>query len=218
MGFKDIVVHVDSTIASTTRVWVSLALARRWSARVIGLHVIPNLPTPPHFTPSHAERISSLYRESAREAAIMAESQFRKDIKDADVETQWRSVEGDIARGLAEHGRFADLLIVGQGDTENPPMLEPFLLPQKVVMESGIPVLVIPTAPIKAFSIGQRILVSWDGSREAAQPFMTRYHCSGKQVRFGFWPSIPIGKFTLAQAPILPAWRRTSKDTVSPPK
>jgi len=99
----------------------------------------------------------------------MAESQFRKDTKDADVEMQWRSVEGDIARGLAEHGRFADLLIVGQGDTENPPMLEPFLLPQKVVMESGIPVLVIPIAPIKAFSIGQRILVSWDGSREAAR-------------------------------------------------
>jgi hypothetical protein len=88
MGFKDILVHVDSTVASTTRVWVSLALARRCSARVIGLHVTPNPDVPPYFKPSHIERIASFYKESAHKAAIMAESQFRKDVKDAGVETK----------------------------------------------------------------------------------------------------------------------------------
>jgi nucleotide-binding universal stress UspA family protein len=160
MGFKDILVHVDSTVASTARVWISLALARRCSARVIGLHVIPNPDVPSYFKPSHIERIASLYRESAYEAAMMAESQFRKDVKDAGVETKLQLAEGDTARSLAEHGRFADLLVVGQDDTENPPIIEPYSLPQKVV--------VIPVGPIPT-SVGQRILVAWDGSREAAR-------------------------------------------------
>jgi len=99
---------------------------------------------------------------------LMAESQFRKDVKDAGVETKLQLAEGDTARSLAEHGRFADLLVVGQDDTENPPIIEPYSLPQKVVMASGMPVLVIPVGPIPT-SVGQRILVAWDGSREAAR-------------------------------------------------
>lgn len=168
MGFKDILVHVDSSAASTNRVSVSLALGRRFSARVVGLHVTPNPDVPPYFKPSHAERITKLYKESADEAAAMAESQFRKDVKDTGVETQWELAQGDIARGLAEHGRLADLLIVGQDDTENPSFVEPFLLSQKVVSQSDGPVLVIPIGPIPP-SVGQNILVAWDGSREAAR-------------------------------------------------
>jgi nucleotide-binding universal stress UspA family protein len=84
------------------------------------------------------------------------------------VETQLQVAEGDIACSLADHGRFADLLVVGQDDTENPPIIEPFLLPQKVLMTSGIPVLVVPIVTIPT-SVGQRILVAWDGSREAAR-------------------------------------------------
>jgi nucleotide-binding universal stress UspA family protein len=168
MGFKDILVHVDSTAASTARVWVSLALARRSNARVVGLHVTPNPHVPLYFKPSHAERIAKLYKESADEAAVLAEIQFRKDVKDAGVETQWELAQGDIARGLAEHGCLADLLVVGQDDTENPRIIEPFLLSQKVVMQSGVPVLVIPICPFPP-SVGQNILVAWDGSHEAAR-------------------------------------------------
>ena len=168
MRFKEILVHVNSTVASTSRVWLSLAIPRRCGSRVIGLHAIQNPDVPQYFKPSEAERVANLYMESAREAATMAESQFRRDVKDAGVETEWRSADGDVARGLAEHGRFADLIVVGQDDTENPSIIEPFLLPQKVVMASGMPVLVIPVGPTQP-NFGQRILVAWDGSREAAR-------------------------------------------------
>jgi hypothetical protein len=59
--------------------------------------VIPNPDVPSYFKPSHIERIASLYRESAHEAAMMAESQFRKDVKDAGVETKLQLAEGDEA-------------------------------------------------------------------------------------------------------------------------
>jgi nucleotide-binding universal stress UspA family protein len=168
MGFKEILVHVDSTVVSTNRVWLSLAIARRCGSRVIGLHVIQNPDVPPYLKPSEAERIACLYIESAREAATIAESQFLRDVKDAGVETKWRSANGEVARSLAEQGRFVDLIVVGQDDTENPSIIEPFLLPQNVVMASGRPVLVVPVGPGLP-SFGQRILIAWDGSREAAR-------------------------------------------------
>jgi acetyltransferase len=48
MSFKDILVHVDSTPASAVRLRLGLALARRFGARLTGLHVIPNPDVPPY--------------------------------------------------------------------------------------------------------------------------------------------------------------------------
>ena len=64
MGLKDIFVHVELTVASARRVWVSLALARRPGAQVVDLHMIPNPDLPLYFNPSHAERFAKLYMES----------------------------------------------------------------------------------------------------------------------------------------------------------
>jgi hypothetical protein len=75
-----------------------------------------------------------------------------------------------------------------------------------------------PGMSLKRLVLGSASWLPGMAAARRLEPFMTRYHCSGKQVRFGFWPSIPIGKFTLAQAPTLPPWRLTSKDTVFPPK
>jgi hypothetical protein len=41
MSFKDILVHVDATPASRTRIQLALTLARRFDAGLLGLHVIP---------------------------------------------------------------------------------------------------------------------------------------------------------------------------------
>ena len=168
MGFKDILVHVDSTPASVIRLRLGLALARRFGARLSGLHVVPDPDVPPYFKPSAVARIAEIYRENAREADLLAEGSFREATKDIDIVTAWRSVEGDMAQLLAERARFADLLLVGQSDTENPPTLSAFSLPEKVVVAAGTPILVVPTRG--AFDdIGRHVLVTWDGSREAAR-------------------------------------------------
>ena len=47
MSFKDILVHVDATPASQTRVQLALALAHRFGARLNGPHVVPEPDVPP---------------------------------------------------------------------------------------------------------------------------------------------------------------------------
>ena len=168
MGFKDILVHVDSTPASAVRLRLGLALARRFGARLSGLHIVPDPDVPLYFKPSAVERIAEIYRESARQAAVLAEANFRDATKGIDIVTVWASVQGNMAQQLAERARFADLLLLGQSDTENPPTISAFSLPEKVVVDAGTPILVVPTQ--SAFDdIGRHVLVTWDGSREAAR-------------------------------------------------
>ena len=109
-----------------------------------------------------------LYRQSAREAALLAETHFREATKDIDVVAVWQSVEGDIAGVLAERARFSDLLVLGQYDTENPPTIAAFSIPEKVVIDAGTPILVVPTRG-SFDDMGRHILVAWDGSRESAR-------------------------------------------------
>jgi nucleotide-binding universal stress UspA family protein len=170
MGFKDILVHVDSTPASTVRLRLGISLARRFGARLSGLHVIPDPDVPPYFKPSAVARIAKIYRQSAREAAVLAETHFREAIKDIDVVAVWQSLEGEITGVLAERARFSDLLVLGQYDTENPPSISAFTTPERVVVDAGTPVLVVPTRG-SFDGAGRHVLLAWDGSRESARAF-----------------------------------------------
>ena len=168
MDFKDILVHVDSTPASNIRLRLAISFARRFGARLSGLHVTPDPDVPPYFKPSAVARIAKLYRESAREAAVLAEAHFHNAIKHIELAAVWQSVEGDIAGVLAERARFSDLLVLGQYDTENPPTIAAFTTPEKVVVDAGTPILVVPTSG--AFDdLGRHVLVTWDGSRDSAR-------------------------------------------------
>jgi nucleotide-binding universal stress UspA family protein len=168
MSFKDILVHVDSTAASRVRLNLAVSLARRFGARLSGLHVIPEPDVPPYFKPSAVARIAKIYAENAREAADLAEALFREETEDAGVVTAWECLAADMAETIAERARFADLLMLGQFDTENPPAISAFLLPAKVAFGAATPILVIPNGVLSR-EIGRQILVAWDGSREAAR-------------------------------------------------
>ena len=101
MDLKDIVVHVDSTVASDIRLKVALSLAARFEAQLTGLHVIPDPEVPPYFKPSVVEKIAGIYEEHAREAAKVASLHFNRATQDSGIAVIWRCVEGNIARLLA---------------------------------------------------------------------------------------------------------------------
>lgn len=168
MGFKDVLVHVDATAASRTRLQLALTLARRFGASLSGLHVIPEPDVPPYFKPNVVERIAKIYAENAKVAADLAKVLFGEETRDARVATAWGCLAGDMEELIAERARFADLLVLGQFDTENPPTISAFLLPAKVVFGSAAPILVVPNSG-KFDDAGRHALIAWDGSREAAR-------------------------------------------------
>ncbi len=168
MRFKDILVHVDTTPASRVRVHLALTLGRRFGAAITGLHVIPTPNVPPYFKPSAIDRITKIYEKNAQIAAERAEVLFRDETAHAGPAILWECLAGDLDVMIAERARFADLLLLGKFDTENPPMISAFLLPAKVVLGAAAPIIVVPN--IGLFDdVGQHVLIAWDGSREAAR-------------------------------------------------
>jgi nucleotide-binding universal stress UspA family protein len=65
------------------------------------------------------------------------------------------------------HARYADLVVLGQVDPDEPPYIGSHL-PEEVVLASGRPLLVVPHAWAPG-PLGERVLVAWDASREAAR-------------------------------------------------
>lgn len=73
----------------------------------------------------------------------------------------------DLAPLVMEHGRAADLIIAGQTDPDWD--LSPLLdFPERLALESGRPVLVIPYAG-RYPHIGRNVVIAWKAGRESAR-------------------------------------------------
>jgi nucleotide-binding universal stress UspA family protein len=103
-------------------------------------------------------------RQSALVAGVKLKAAFEAALARDGIMGEWRQVEGTTREILALHGRYADLLVLGQDDPES----DSAGLLEAVVFDSGRPVLAIPFAGTFK-TIGKRVLVGWNASREASR-------------------------------------------------
>ncbi len=167
MALKDLLVHVDNSKACAGRVGAAVRLAATHRAHLTGLYVLPMVYIPGYAEMQIPAEVIEAQRRATHARAIEAEAAFKGAADKQGISAEWRCVEGDFAQTLTLHGRYVDVLILGQAD-ESDPMSVSEGLAEKVVLEAGCPVLVIPY--IGALNaIGERILVAWNASREAVR-------------------------------------------------
>lgn len=165
---KTILVHVDETAASEERIRAALMLAERHEGHVTGLHVMAPQDHLPWADGYALELMLKEAADRARADAAVAEAQFSRLTAGHAVVHEWRLVEGPVDKTVTRHARTVDLVVVGQIDGRNPPLGSAAFVPETVVLGAGRPVLIVPFAgPIAG--IGNRVLVAWDGGREAAR-------------------------------------------------
>jgi nucleotide-binding universal stress UspA family protein len=82
-------------------------------------------------------------------------------------EISWFEAKGDVAQGISNRARYADLVILGQYEYQGSPAAHPLPIAHSVVLRCGRPVLVVP--PDIQLSSLARIVIAWDGSREAVR-------------------------------------------------
>lgn len=172
MPLKDILVHLDPTPRCAARVELAAGLAVRHGAHLTGLHVI-DIPSASYFygaampfVPANPEDIIDRMRAEAGEAAKPVETAFRDCLRRNAIEGEWRLVEGNPPVTVALHARYADLCVVGQPNPYEPQDADAVTV--TTVMTSGRPVLAVPFAGDFP-AIGERVLVAWNASREAAR-------------------------------------------------
>src|SRR5262245_20615869 len=168
MAYKDLLVVVDETPSAAERIDLALRLASAFGAHLTGLYVgeAPDLRPSvlAEFPPQVLDMLSRVGRESADKAKAVFDQRVRA--ASAGVATEWRATEGDRSEIASLHARYADLVVIGQIDPEDP-VTDPDL-PERVILGSGRPAIVVPYAG-NFETIGQRVMVAWNASRDAAR-------------------------------------------------
>jgi nucleotide-binding universal stress UspA family protein len=199
MSYKDILLHLTEDPRNAPRTEAALQLAQQFGAHLTALYTLP----PPQQLYYMGEYVpAELFQrqiDEAKKKAGVARTAFEAAAARQGVVSDW--IESDrLPVEAAEHyGRAFDLIVVGQPDPEPkeplavPPGVD--VLPHELAIRAGRPILAVPYAG-KVGTIGQRVMVAWNGSKEAARavhdamPFLTR---AKQVVVFGVDPAKATG-------------------------
>lgn len=167
MAIKKIIVHVDNTVACENRIDTAIELAIQHDAELTSIYVIPSYPMPTYYEAQISLEILAEVDKSARKSARQAQHRYEKMAADAGLATSTIIEEGNLISVLSKHARYADLILLGQDDEDDPLSLGEALA-DNIVLEGGTPCLVIPRKSTRE-QMGKRVLVAWNASREAAR-------------------------------------------------
>jgi len=161
---RSILLHVDATAGSSERLALAHALADRHQASVTTLFG------------AQSETVEASFAHSAGAALAAAESRPEPHARERDLlqdrlrqrESMWCEAPGHaIVGAMVAEAIYADLLVLGrqvEGEAGGPPA--GFV--ESVILQSGTPAVVLPY-PHRKLAIGNRMLVAWDGSLQAAR-------------------------------------------------
>lgn len=160
MVLRNIMVLVDGHPNATERLDLAVALAKQHGASLVGLNPViqPLLPKKGHNGEDQAEQVKDLFFQKTKEAHI---------------DSRWISADvkllgGGVAEVVNHYATFVDLIVVGQTVYGSKEKSGPDNLPERVVLGSGKPVLIVPYSG--AFSaVGDRVLIAWKTGRESSR-------------------------------------------------
>jgi nucleotide-binding universal stress UspA family protein len=186
MAIKDILVCLDPSEAGTIRLALAVHLARLHEAHVTAAYAVsrgeaasvPRLgggaeASLPDFATSVAEgglvpgaAVSPPPAEAASTVrpADVVEQSFREALHPLGLAGGWHLLDAGETAELVELALAADLTVIGQHEGG----AEPGFRPEDILLASGRPLLVVPYAGMIE-TVGERVLVAWDGTREAAR-------------------------------------------------
>jgi nucleotide-binding universal stress UspA family protein len=170
MAYRNLLVQIDETNACAKRIEAAVDLAVAHGAHLTGVYIIAEA-SPASFSQGYlpTDLLTALQQEMrARADAALARFAAVAERNQITFETRTdRVLYTEVADALATNARYADLVILGQIDADDP-ATGPRYLPEQVILSCGRPALVIPYIGAGA-SLGERVVVAWDASREAAR-------------------------------------------------
>ncbi len=166
MSYKTLVALLENEETARVIANAVMDMANMHNAHIIGMHgeTVDPLPIYSPFDVPDTTLMASLYEAAAARRETLEEI-FAKTIGQSGIPNEWRvyrGTSGVISLGMVETIRCADLIVTSQPRAGFPAEVNDLLF------ESGRPVLFIPwvTRAVKPFG---RVLVAWDGSKEAAR-------------------------------------------------
>lgn len=183
MSIKKIFAPIQNVETAEAALKSAIALARRHKAHIDALHIRqrPNVPAGGYypvgviFVDEHlAELKEALDAEAARLKEIFDQVMKTEGIQilspgahrdDAGATASWRDQQGILPFDLSSAARVSDVIVFGR--TERELAYPDASLVEEAIFQSGRPVLISPAGKFERTP--RRILVAWNGGREAAR-------------------------------------------------
>ncbi|HSV51944.1 MAG TPA: universal stress protein [Burkholderiaceae bacterium] len=169
-SYQQLLVHLDATGRSRTRLDVARALAQQHGAALTALYAAtPSyvaMPYPGGVASDFAVRIQAIDDERRGRARAIFDAAARQ----GEPLAAWSEVdEPPVIGAFAQQALFADLLVLGQHEPSGAESDEvPADFAEAVIATSGKPGLIIPyTGTFDR--IGETVVIAWNASREAAR-------------------------------------------------
>lgn len=170
MSYKTILVYVDDATNADARIELAAELAQADDAHLIGAGMtgVSRFLFETMSTDAGTAGIAP-YLESVRQHTERTLQHFEDVVRRAGLASfEKRLAEDEAAGGISLQARYCDLVVLGQYDPDGSAPSTYADMPEYVVMNGGCPVLIVPYAG-RFPGIGKRVLIAWDGSREATK-------------------------------------------------
>jgi nucleotide-binding universal stress UspA family protein len=181
MPLADILVCFDSSPAGEERLAAATRLARNAGARLLGVYplhddavdapLFPANPVPAAGVSTGAAAVGvmepavSVPRGMAQ--AEIASEHFQEMLRLNMIGGDWHMLDGGKSAELIELAKTVDLVVAGQFERQGRGRTAA-VRPEDIALACGRPVLIVPYAG-NFPTIGTRVLVAWDATREAAR-------------------------------------------------
>jgi len=165
---RSILLHLDSSPRCATRVKLARQLSATFEAQVTAVPcTTPALMRYPYAMESAAEAVAML-QDLDNECRDKIHRSFME-ARDGCPSLHWAEPLADEPWGFSRRALYADLLIMGQRDADDPAAAElPVDFLPSVLVESGKPALLLPYIGDYE-TVGRRVLVAWKETRESAR-------------------------------------------------
>jgi nucleotide-binding universal stress UspA family protein len=169
---QTITVFLDASPSGERRARHAVALAQRWGSHIVGLHVVfagVSLPLSTDFAVGekaiHSVIAYAQWLDADAEAsAALVGEHFRSLCVRFNVDGEFRPIgRRKTAAEAILNSLHSDLVVVGHPE---PHGLPDEMSPESILLTSGVPLLIVPNA-WDGPTIGNKILIGWNASREA---------------------------------------------------
>ncbi len=170
MAYRSILVHLNNEGRVKRLMGAAMQLALPSNSHVTGLFVVPAAPAKSPLLPMISGSAIASALDAYRKSGEGIWRAFDEAIGGQPVVGEWRLYQAKrpgYVEAVLDHARPADVVVTAQKENDWD-YADMFDVPDWLAMESGRPVLIVPKAGEIA-SIGERILVAWNNSREAAR-------------------------------------------------
>lgn len=169
MAYKTILVHLDDSARCSRRVEAALDLALRQDAHLVGLYIEPEFAAPAYLKAQMPDDLIERQEAAMKEVTDKTLAAFEEAARKGGVKAELRRARGyagEVEDLLGLHGRYADLVVLGQHDPDDRRSMDASAV-ELAVLGIGRPLLVVPYVGAPA-GFGRHPLLLWDASREAA--------------------------------------------------